>query len=126
MLRRFTLARLFYLSMAALAVLLGGLLFVLFQGSRHAIVETSERLRDSASERVKVQVEGYLVQVEIAVEALERNLRSGACSLAAADAIESCLFAIAAGNPNLSEVSFTHANRMRRFPEPGIARVSIS
>lgn len=108
MLRHLTLARLFYLSMAALAVLLGGLLFALFEGSRHAIVESSEVLRDSASERVKARVERYLGQAETAVTALEGNLRAGACSLAAADAIESCLFAIAAENPNLSEVTFTH------------------
>lgn len=98
--------------MAALAVLLGGLLFALFQGSRHAIVDTSAILRDSASERVKERVEGYLAQAEAAVEVLERNVRSGACSLADADSIGSCLYAAAAGNPNLAEVTFTHGNRI--------------
>jgi adenylate cyclase len=120
--RRLTLASMFYLSMAALAVLLGGLLFVLFQGSRQAIVETSEKLRDSASEQVTARVEGYLAQAEIAVGALERDLRSGACALAA-DAIESCLFAIAAGNPNLSEVAFTHGRRIG-FDDDGDPRVA--
>jgi len=123
MLRRLTLARLFYLSMAALAVLLGGLLFALFQGSRHAIVESSEVLRDSASKRVKERVERYLGQAETAVAALERDLRAGACPLAAADAIESCLFATAAENPNLSEVTFTHARRIG-FGDDGEPRVA--
>jgi len=80
-------------------------------------------LRDSAGERVKVRVEGYLAQAKTAVDALEGNLRAGACSLAAADAIESCLFAIAAGNPNLSEVAFTHGNRSG-FGDDGEPRVA--
>src|SRR5262249_25541103 len=48
---------------------------------------------------------------ETAADTLGPRLRDGTCPLGDAAAIESCLFAIAAANPNLSEVTFTHAIR---------------
>src|SRR5258708_3794702 len=105
MLRRLTLGQVFYLSIVALAILLGVLLYVLSEGSRRAVIESSARLRASASQQVEARVDAYLAQAEAAVAELERRLRDGGCPAGDLAAVESCLFATATANPNLSEVT---------------------
>ena len=116
MARRLTLGQVFYLSIAALAVVLGVLFYALFAGSRRAIIDSSASLRASASQRDQARVEAYLFQAEAAVAELERRLRGGGCAAAdsAADqvAVESCLYSTASANPNLSEVAFTRGRRL--------------
>ncbi len=112
MARRLTLGQVFYLSIAALAILLGILFYVLFAGSRRAIIDSSASLRASASQRVQARVEAYLYQAQAAVAELERRLRDGGCATGDLAAVESCLFATATANPNLSEVTFTRARRL--------------
>jgi adenylate cyclase len=112
MARRLTLGQVFYLSIAALAILLGVLFYALFAGSRQAIIDSSASLRASASQRVQARVEAYLFQAEAAVADLERRLRDGGCAAGDLAAVESCLFATATANANLSEVTFTRARRL--------------
>ena len=108
---RLTLARVFILVMAILAAMLGGLVYVLEAASRAAVTESATALRDAASEQVRVRVEAYLGQADAAAERIGPRLRDGTCPPGDAAAIESCLFATAAANPNLSEVTLTHAIR---------------
>jgi adenylate cyclase len=108
---RLTLARVFILVMAILAAMLGGLVYVFGAASRAAVTASAAALRDAASEQVRVRVEAYLGQADAAAERIGPRLRDGTCPLGDAAAIESCLFATAAANPNLSEVTFTHAIR---------------
>ncbi len=53
---RLTLRQLFLLSTAAIALLVGVLLFVFLEGSRRSILETSQALRTAAARRVEEQV----------------------------------------------------------------------
>lgn len=53
--RRLTLGQVFYLSIAALAILLGVLFYALFAGSRRAIIDSAASLRASASLRVQAR-----------------------------------------------------------------------
>jgi adenylate cyclase len=115
---RLTLARVFILVMAILAAMLGGLVYVLEAASRAAVAESAAALRDAASEQVRVRVQAYLGQADAAAERIGPRLRDGTCSPGDAAAIESCLFATAAANPNLSEVTLTHAIRTG-FDESG-------
>jgi adenylate cyclase len=101
----------FLVVMAVLAVVLGGLVYVLETQSRDAVVETAGTLRGAASEQVRERVEAYLGQAESAAVAVGGQLRARACPVDDLAAVESCLFAAAAANPNLSEVAFTHAER---------------
>jgi adenylate cyclase len=108
---RLTLARAFLLLIAVLAVVLGGLVYVQGTASRAAVADSAAVQRDAASEQVGARVTAYLGQADAAVEAFGARLRAGSCPLDDAAAIESCLFAVAAADPNLSEVTFTHAVR---------------
>jgi adenylate cyclase len=116
---RLTLARVFIAMMVGLAIVLGGLVYVLQTASRSAVADSAAALRDSASEQVRARVEAYLGQAATTADALGARLRDGSCATtdggadggADGAAIESCLFAAAAANPNLSEVTFTRAVR---------------
>src|SRR5215468_3271169 len=104
---RLTLARAFLL----LAAVLGGLVYVVGTASRAAVADSAAVQRDAASDQVRARVAAYLGQADAVVEAVGARLRAGSCPLDDATAIESCLFAVAVANPNLSEVTFTHAVR---------------
>lgn len=121
--RRLTLARVFYLSIAGLIVLLGGLLYVLRDGSRRAIAESAARLRESASGREGRLIESYLGQAKTTVDQLRARLQSGACPASEPADVESCLYAAAAANHDLAEVTFTHAIRLG-FAHDGSPRLA--
>src|SRR5882672_316970 len=108
---RLTLARAFLLLMAVLAVVLGALVYVQGTASRAAVADSAAVQRDAASEQVRARVTAYLGQADAVVEAFGARLRARRCPLDDIAAIESCLFAAAEANPNLSEVTFTHAVR---------------
>ena len=108
---RLTLARAFLLLMAVLAVVLGGLVYVQGTASRAAVADSAAVQRDAASEQVRARVTAYLGQADAAALAFGARLRAGSCPLGDIAAIESCLFAAAEANPDLSEVTFTHAVR---------------
>jgi adenylate cyclase len=108
---RFTLARAFLLLSAVLAAVLGGLVYVVGTASRAAVADSAAVQRDAASDQVRARVAAYLGQADAVVDALGARLRARSCPLDQAAAIESCLFAAAVANPNLSEVTFTHAVR---------------
>jgi adenylate cyclase len=120
---RLTLARAFLLLMAGLAVVLGGLVYVQGTASRAAVADSAALQRDAASEQVSARVAAYLGQGDAAVEAIGARLRARTCPLDDAAAVESCLFAAAAANPNLSEVTFTHAVRTG-FDDDGAPRLA--
>jgi adenylate cyclase len=120
---RFTLARVFLVMMIVLAVLLGGLVYLVGTASRAAVADSAAALRDSASEQVRARVAAYLGQADAAAEALGARVRARACPLDDVLALESCLFATAAANPNLSEVTFTHAVR-NGFADDGVPRLA--
>src|SRR5258708_7439370 len=73
---RLTLRQLFLLSAAAIALLVGVLLFVFLEGSRRSILETSQALRTAAARRVEEQVQRELGEAQRALENVERKIRT--------------------------------------------------
>lgn len=120
---RLTLARTFLLLIAVLAGLLGALVYALGTRLSDAVADSAAVLRDSASEQVRARVTAYLGQADAAAEAFGARLRAGSCPLDDLAAVESCLFAAAEANPNLSEVTFTHAVRTG-FADDGAPRLA--
>jgi len=109
---RFTLGQIFYLSLLGLSLLLGLLFYLLLDGSRKSIVDSSERLREAHSRRIAGQVESYLNLAQGAVDAIETQLRNGACSADRPDAIEACLFAQILTSTNLAEATLSHGSSL--------------
>ncbi|HEX3765798.1 MAG TPA: adenylate/guanylate cyclase domain-containing protein, partial [Kofleriaceae bacterium] len=120
---RLTLARAFLVVMVVLAIVLVGLVYVLGTASRAAVADSAALQRDAASEHVEARVAAYLGQADAAVEAVGARLRARSCPLDDPAAIESCLFATAAANPSLSEVTLTHAVR-DGFSDAGAPRLA--
>src|SRR5215218_2021523 len=107
-----TLRQVFLLSIAALAVLLGVLFYVLMDGSRRSILQTSDRLRDEAARRIAGDVRAYLGTAEKALADVEGQLRYAGLSADDPAALEAALFAQVRNNPRLAEATLTHADRL--------------
>jgi adenylate cyclase len=119
---RLTLTRVFYVSIAALVLLLGALFYLLLTRSQRSIIESAMNLRESASDRVARRVQEYLYQAEQAIDELEHAIRSGACRVLDPTHVESCLFAAALSRGNVAEVALTRATRIG-FDPSGQARL---
>ncbi|HVT02316.1 MAG TPA: adenylate/guanylate cyclase domain-containing protein [Thermoanaerobaculia bacterium] len=109
---RWTLGQIFYLSLIGLSLLLALLFYLLLDGSRKSIVDSSERLREAHSRRIAGQVESYLNLAQGSVEAIENQLRNGAGGADGPSAIEPCLFAQILTNNNLAEATLSHASSL--------------
>ena len=105
---RWTLGQIFYLSLLALTLLLTILFYLLLDGSRRSILESSERLREAHSKRIAGEVESYLNQAQRSVEQIENAIHQGACHADRPANIEACLFTQILNNPNLAEATITH------------------
>jgi hypothetical protein len=108
---RLTLRQLFLLSAAAIALLVGVLLFVFLEGSRRSILETSQALRTAAARRVEEQVQRELGEAQRALENVEREIRSGSVDVDDPLCVESALFDEVIDRPRLAEVTLTRATR---------------
>jgi adenylate cyclase len=113
-----TLGQVFFVTIAALAVLLAVLVSLFFKGSRDSIVSSSEQLRELRSKAIGEGVESYLHRAEQAVEHIENQIRFGACHSEDALSVEASLFAEVLNDPDLAEVAFTHAIQ-QRYEESG-------
>ena len=78
--------------MAGLALLLGALFALLLEGSRRSIIQSADTLRISAGRRTEDRVRAHLAAAAQAVEALERDIRSGTIDPDQARALEAALF----------------------------------
>ena len=115
---RLTLGQFFFLSLLGLTLLLALLFYFLLDGSYKSIVDSSERLREAHSKRIGGQVEQYLDQAPKVVDAVENEIKQGACRADAPASIESCLFAQIVSNPNLAEATLTHDRRIAGVRSP--------
>ena len=107
--RRFTLQQVFALTIVGLALLLAILLFVIYRTSRDALIESSSRIRTEKTERIGERVRDDLERAGRSLRHVEGLLRQGAVRVDNTLAIEAVLFAEVAGEPDISEVTFTHA-----------------
>jgi adenylate cyclase len=107
-----TLGRVFFLTLAGLA-LLGAVVFaLLLRGWRQSLSESSEALRNAAADRVEAVVNGYLDETEKALTDLEQALRAELVGADDAASVERALFGEVLSNPGLAEVTFTRAERL--------------
>jgi adenylate cyclase len=108
---RLTLGQVFALLMTGLAVLLALLFTVLLEGSRRSIIETADSLRTAAGRRIEDRVNAHLAPAQQAVEALEREIRSGTVNPSDPTSLEAALFSRVLNTPNLAELTLTRARR---------------
>lgn len=123
--RRLTLGHVFYLSLLALTLLLAALFTVLLEGSRRSIVKSSEQLREAFSDRIDDEVLRGLRAAEKALLDLERQIRSGAREAEQPLSLEASLFSVVLNNPDLAEVTLTHAPRPGTGDEGPVWQISV-
>jgi adenylate cyclase len=115
---RLTLGQVFILLMAGLTLLLALLFTVLLEGSRRSVIQAASSLRTAAGRRIEDRVNTHLAPAEQALEALEREIRSGAIDPGDARSLEAALFAHVLNTPNLAELTLTRGRRTS-FAEDG-------
>jgi adenylate cyclase len=118
---RLTLGQVFALLMTGLALLLALLFTVLLEGSRRSIIEAADSLRTAAGRRIEDRVNAHLAPAEQALEALEREIRSGAVNPLEPESLEAALFSHVLNTPNLAELTLTRARRKAFDAEGGMA-----
>src|SRR5262249_26885965 len=121
--RRLTLSQVFALMMAGLALLLGVLFTVLLAGSRRSIIGAADALRTAAARRVEDRVSAHLAPAGDAVEAREREIRSGALDPGDTRALETALSSAVLNTPDLDELPLPRARRIGEgFDDAGAIR----
>jgi adenylate cyclase len=109
---RLTLGQVFLLTITGLAALLGVLFYLVFESSGRSILMSAEQRRSDAAAHVVEDVLGYLRQAEKPLLDVEQQIQHGACRADDPDAVEADLFREVLTNPNLAEVTLTHAVRL--------------
>src|SRR4051812_49080950 len=99
----------FLLTITALTALLAVLLYVVIDGSRRSIIESSSRLRDEAGQRISGEVVDYLASAEKTLDDVEGQCKYGSLSVDDPAALEAALFSAVRSTPRLAEVTLTHA-----------------
>ncbi len=106
---RVALSHVFLATLLGLTGLLALLFYLFLDGSRRAILESAERLREGASLRIATRVEDFLYAAEKALEDVEAQIAAGAVRPDDAVSVETGLLAVAIANENLAEVTLTRA-----------------
>ena len=109
--RRLTLGQVFALTMAGLALMLALLFTVLLEGSRRSIIQAGDSLRTAAGRRIEDRVNAHFAPAVHALQALEREIRSGAVDPADLRSLEGALYSSVLNSPNLAELTLTRAQR---------------
>jgi adenylate cyclase len=108
---RLTLGQMFALMMAGLTILLALLFTVLLEGSRRSVIQAADSLRTAAGRRIEDRVNAQLAPAVEALEALEREIRSGTVDPSDARSLEAALFSRVLNTPSLAELTLTRARR---------------
>ena len=119
---RLTLGQVFALMMAGLALLLGVLFTVLLDGSRRSIIQAADSLRTAAGRRIEDRVNAHFAPAVEALQALEREIRSGAVDPGDPRSLEAALFSRVLNTPNLEELTLTRARRAGFGPDGAMLR----
>ncbi|MEO8354064.1 MAG: adenylate/guanylate cyclase domain-containing protein, partial [Chthoniobacteraceae bacterium] len=106
-----TLAQVFTLSLVGLAVALSVLFYVVFDASRATTIESSERIRDSASAEIGKRVTNFLQKAPDTVQAFQLALDRGLIDAGDPRAIERALFSLLLANPDMGELNLTYAHQ---------------
>jgi adenylate cyclase len=109
--RRLTLRQVFALTMIGLAVLLAVLFTVLLEGSRRSIIQAGDSLRTAAGRRIEDRVRAHFAPAVESLQALEREIRSGAVDPADPRSLEGALYSRVLNSSSLAELTLTRARR---------------
>jgi adenylate cyclase len=110
--RSLSLGQVFLATIPVLAALLGLLSYLILQGSRQSVIESSRSLLEATGSFIGDEIESYLGGAQKAIDDVERQIRYGACHAEDALSVESHLFAGVLNDPNLAEIAFTHAVKL--------------
>ncbi len=108
--------------MAALTALLALLFAVVFEASRSALTESSERSRDAASREIAQRISRYLALAPMAASSFQQQIRCGVVDPRQPAAVESGLFALLLADARIGELTFTYAEQVG-FDENGSIRL---
>src|SRR5262245_8322804 len=103
-----TLGQILALSLLGLTAVLALLFSFVFNASRATIIESSERLRASASGEIAERVSSFLAKAPDAVDQFQVALKLGLVDLSDPNAIESALFGPLFSDRDISEVTLTY------------------
>ncbi|MEP7053548.1 MAG: adenylate/guanylate cyclase domain-containing protein [Pseudomonadota bacterium] len=123
--RRVTLAQTFVLAALAIGLTVGASFWLFLQHSRASILAYSERLRQTAAQRVELNVARALGTASDALANGVRSIHSGAVSSEDAAALEVMLYNALANSPRLAELTFTHASVLG-YDDHGEARLDLA
>lgn len=117
---RLTLRRVFGIALIALIAMLSGLFYFINVGTRKGVLESAEKVRDVASERIGAEVRDFLHHASATVDSFQNELQFGALSphfrgagqvpsASDLDRVEAYFFAEMMERPQVSEVTLTWA-----------------
>jgi adenylate cyclase len=107
--RRPTLAQAFGATFVALAIVLCGLLWLFYAGSRRTLLQAADQLSAETSQRVSEAIENHLAEAERVIAALEAKVGAGLVTVGDPPRALAALQAELAGHPDVSTLSLTHA-----------------
>ena len=105
-----TLKQIFAASLLGLALALGLLYSLFFQGSQRTILQSSERFRQAASQEAADRVTASLNVAPQALEEFERQMHYGITDARNIASVEQGLLQLLIANRGISEASFIHAH----------------
>src|SRR4051812_40812100 len=112
-----TLRQVFVLTLAGLLLLLGALLYIVYDGSRRSILEGAKRLQQEAATRITEGFAGYLGQADKTLSDLGGQLVAGALRTDDPVRLEATLRSLLQTNDNLAEATLTYADRLEFAPD---------
>ena len=113
-----TLNQVFGLSILGLAAILGVLFFIVFDGSKTTIVESSENIRNIASREISGRVARFLGKAPAIEQQFQRELAHGLLDARNPLVIEPALAALLLSDSDVGEVTLT-SGRKTGFDENG-------
>jgi len=118
-----TLGQVFAISLLGLTALLALLFYIVYDGSRSTLMESSERFRDNASREIGDRVTSFLAEAPNTVEQFQRELTRGLVDVRQPEAIEPALFSLLLSNRNLGELTLTYGEPVG-YDEEGAIRLA--
>jgi len=104
-----TLGQAFALGLLGLGLCLAGLLLFQSHATRRSVVQSATSLGAAKGETVGQEIENYLFRSEKIIDELEVAIAHGAIHIDGPLDLEAPLFAMLLANPQLMEISLTHA-----------------
>ncbi len=109
---RLTLDGVFFATIAAITLLVGGLFVVFWQVSRGSMLDSAEAARRATAMQVERDVHSGLAQADRALRNVELALRTGLADASAVRSVEELLASQLIENEQLYGATFTHAEKL--------------